>query len=232
MIGALARLAAPVAWRDDDRTAEKLEEFAATEAGSALDMLKAAELDDDPALRRLFFRHALDEARHARRFAEMARRIRPRTVERSELVAMHARRHDLWATLGRTRFLAFVHLAESRGAAHFDALARHFADRPELAALFEEIAAEERFHVRYPLRQLVRREGSRHRRVLHVARLESLRDAWLRHGRVLGGALSVALMMVLYVLVTPVFAGLLRALERERPGWKTPEDLTLSRRQF
>src|SRR5687768_13821574 len=71
----LLRFVAPFVWRNERRVAAKLDGFASTEAGSALDMLKAAELTDDPKLRRLFFRHAMDEARHAQMFRLAARDV-------------------------------------------------------------------------------------------------------------------------------------------------------------
>ena len=71
-LGFFIEALAPIIWRSPAKMAAKLEGFAATESGSALDMFKAAELTDDPRLRRLFFRHALDEARHARMFHEAA----------------------------------------------------------------------------------------------------------------------------------------------------------------
>ena len=43
----MVRLTAPLAFRSELRVARKLEGFAAAEAGSALDMLKAAELTDE-----------------------------------------------------------------------------------------------------------------------------------------------------------------------------------------
>ena len=46
----LIRLSAPLTWRGPARTARRLEEFALTEAGSALDMLRAAELSGDLSL--------------------------------------------------------------------------------------------------------------------------------------------------------------------------------------
>ena len=39
----LLRITAPLVWRRDAKIAKKLDGFAATEAGSALDMLKAAD---------------------------------------------------------------------------------------------------------------------------------------------------------------------------------------------
>src|SRR5687768_13966610 len=111
-IRTLVRVAAPFVWRNEAKIAAKLEGFAATEAGSALDMLKAAELTPDPLLRRLFFRHAMDEARHAEMFRALARKIDPRPAHQmSEYALIHARRQNLYQTLGPLRFLAFVHLA-------------------------------------------------------------------------------------------------------------------------
>src|SRR5499427_11071167 len=69
------RVIAPVVWRNDSKVAAKFRGFSATEGGSALDMLKAAELEKDPRRRKLFFRHALDEARHSNYFRDHARRM-------------------------------------------------------------------------------------------------------------------------------------------------------------
>ncbi len=67
-------------WRDVDRRARKLLRFAETEADGGRDLARAAELTDDPLLRRLFLRHALDEHRHAELFrraqSNAARRAR------------------------------------------------------------------------------------------------------------------------------------------------------------
>jgi hypothetical protein len=138
----LVRLVAPLVWRSRRRTAQKLLGFSATEAGSALDMLKAAELCEEPALRRLFFRHALDEARHAELFREAARGLLPaEETTGSEWNLVHASRQDLWAKHDRAWFLAFVHEAEKAGAAQFAALAKHFAGT-ELGELFARIEKE------------------------------------------------------------------------------------------
>ena len=50
----LVRLTAPFVWRSDQRMARKLMGFAATEAGSALDMLKAAERVNKQRIDRFF----------------------------------------------------------------------------------------------------------------------------------------------------------------------------------
>src|ERR1700759_2226710 len=55
-------------WRDPERCARKLFTFAETEADGGRDLVRAAELTQDPTLRRLFTVHALDEDRHAQLF--------------------------------------------------------------------------------------------------------------------------------------------------------------------
>lgn len=220
----LVRFAAPIAWRDDARIAARLEEFAATEAGSALDMLKAAELTDDPLQRRLFFRHALDEARHASLFRAAARRVHPDPRHAaSEHTLIHATRQNLYAELGPVRFLAFVHLAESRARAQFGALERHFTDRPEIAELFRTVGKDERFHVAYSHWLLDRlRKAGRKREVawaLTRVRFDRAWQAWRRAGRRIGDLVSRLLLLLLYFVVVPPFALLERRFGTPSDGW-------------
>lgn len=232
----LVRLAAPLAFRSDARIIRKLRGFAATEAGSALDMLKAAELAEEPRLRRLFFRHAMDEARHAQMFRDAARTLEREgaaAAGRSEYDLAHATRQNLYATLGDVRFVVFVFLAESQAAQQFRALATHFADRDGIAALFDRIARDERFHVGYSRMLLdelrAQGRGAEVREATARVRLRRAWDAWRRAGRVLGDAVTHALLIALYVLVVPLFALAQRALERgEAHGWKRPQELRAS----
>lgn len=225
----VVRLAFPLVWRSPARMAAKLAEFGATEAGSALDMLRAAELTTDPQLRRLFFRHALDEAGHARLFREVARAVDPAgAAPLTDRARVHARRQDLFATLGTADFLAFVHLAEQSGETHFLALVEALArTRPELAALFEGVARDERFHVRYSARWL-ERTTSEPQQVLMRARLSAAWAAWKRAGRGIGERVATLFLMAIYLLVLPPFALAQRLLDRERPGWQRPRATTRS----
>jgi rubrerythrin len=232
----LVRLAAPLAWSSDRRAARKLEGFAATEAGSALDMLKAAELTDDPRLCRLFFRHAMDESRHAQMFRDAARRLDPQ-AHASGYQLIHAERQNLFQRLGLVEFLAFVHLAEKRGEAQFCALARHFAAREELSSLFARIARDERFHVAYSgrlLRELRRAgRGCEVARALFRVRWRRMRDGWRRLGRLLGDGMARLVLSLVYLLALPLFALAQKLADPEQPGWKRralSEDG--SRRQF
>jgi hypothetical protein len=225
-------------WRSEMKVARKLLGFSATEAGSALDMLKAAELCGDPALRRPFFRHAMDEARHARLFADEARRIARGAADgphdgRSELQpsdydGARAARQDLFARLGLVRFIAFVHLAERRGQLQFAALERHFRrrGRAHLADLFARIGRDERFHVAYSATLLDRFRADGHaaavRWALGRVRLARALAAWRSAGRVAGDLLGRAVLGVTYLVLLAPFALLVRRLDPARTGWRPP----------
>ncbi len=221
--GWMVRLAFPLVWRSPARMAGKLAEFGATEAGSALDMLRAAELTDDPRLRRLFFRHALDEAGHARLFREVARAVDPAgAAPLTDRARVHARRQDLFAALGAADFLAFVHRAEQGGEAHFRALVGALArTRPDLAALFEDVARDERFHVRYSARWLAR-VSDEPQQVLLRAGLSAAWATWKRAGRGVGERVATVFLLGVFLLVLPPFAIAQRLLDRERTGWHQP----------
>ena len=235
------RLAAPLAWRTDAAIASKLLGFAATEEGSARDMQRASQLVETPRLRRLFYRHALDEARHARMFRAAAAPYQEaagpglRSYE-----ALHATRQDLLERYGLVKFVAFVWLSESRAARQFDVLAARFADRDELRRLFEEIGKDEQFHTTYS-RQLLDEwcAGGREREVAQALRSVRLSQAWMawrRAGRRIGDVMTRALLIGMWALVVPPFALVQRLSERGDVGWQEPaqsqqrlEDL---RRQF
>jgi rubrerythrin len=245
----LMRLSANVAWQGQRRIATKLHGFAMTEAGSAHDMFRAAELTRDPHARRLYLRHALDEARHSRRFSSAARSLdaaaRPRRDERR-----HALPQDLYRRLGDERFLAFVHLSEAQALRQFAALADHFGRRAargaphadELTRLFSEIAREERYHVAYSghLLGLLFSEDERAVRVKRALARERRALAWAAYKRMgvrFGARLAVLLMGVVFVLAMPPFALVMRLLRRglPKPAWhpvsSSKSDLDDARRQ-
>lgn len=233
------RIAVALAWRRNEDVAGKLAGFAATEAGSALDMLKAAETCDDPRVRRLFFRHALDEARHAQLFQAAARSLSSDAAEWNDYAVIHATRQNLLATLGFVRFLAFVYIAESKAAQQFDALRRRFEDQPEIAELFATVLKDERFHVAYSkhlLDELTRQgRGAEVRAALRRVRWGGAWQAWRRAGRRIGDVLARGVLLSLYVTVVPVFALLQRVFEQDAAGWQAPAEpprtLTEGRRQ-
>jgi rubrerythrin len=215
------KLVAPIVWKKEERIAEKLLDFAATESGSALDMFAAAELTADPKLRRLFFRHALDEAKHARMFERAAKTL-VRSPKARRWSSIHATRQNLYKELGEVDFLAFVHLAEKAGEAHFRALAEHFRDRKDLSDLLARIAKDEVFHVRYSERALRERHPDRAERALIATRARGLWQAWRRQGRVIGDLVGRSVLHLVFLFVVPFFALALRFFEPEQIGWKEP----------
>jgi rubrerythrin len=179
-------------------------------------MLKAAELCTDPKLRRLFFKHAMDEARHAELFRTHARAIDPQP-EKSRYAFIHARRQNLFSELGLVKFLAFVFIAEQRGREQFRSLEAHFKDTPELSALFGRIGKDEKFHAAYSRSWLAKQPG--HKRALLTVRATRVWHAWRRAGRQIGDAMTALLFAALYVLVVPPFSF---GGTREPVGWKRP----------
>jgi rubrerythrin len=238
----LVRLLAPLVWRSKVKTAAKLDEFASTEAGSALDMLKAAELCEEPILRRLFFRHALDEARHAQMFRDGARQLVVDAHRRASSYSLiHARRQNLFERLGLLRFIAFVYVAEKRGEAQFRALAKHFERDPHLGPLFSRIAKDERFHVAYSAKLLAEWSRAGNGRAVRWAlmRVQASRalEAWRRAGRLLGDAVGRIALGLVYLVVLPLFVVFSRLSDRAPVGWvsrrsgDTPASLPAARRQ-
>src|SRR5260370_33541006 len=106
-------------WSDAHRRGRKLLSFSETEAEGGRDISRAAELTRDPALRRLYLRHAEDEARHAELFRRRGRALLAGLPRRGEVAEGN------WLApgergLGDLRvgaeteetLLAFIHLSE------------------------------------------------------------------------------------------------------------------------
>lgn len=221
----LGRLATRIAWRSDRRIATKLMGFAATELGSSLDMIRASERTTDARLRRLYYRHGLDEARHAQAFRDAARRLDPTGAEHTRShEKLHALRQDLHENLGEIGFVAFVYLAESKARRHFAGLATYFA-RPEtppaqrgLATLFSEIGKDENYHCTYSghlldeWRALGRRtEVSR---ALRKVRAQAAWRTWRNSGRRIGDVMVRVMLASLFITIVPIFALLQRLARR------------------
>ena len=233
------RLLAPLAWRGRQTIARKLMGFSHTEQGSALDMFRAAELTDDPRLRRLFYRHGLDEARHAQHFAKVAKEVGGPEANAGHYGRMHAIRQDLYERLGLVRFVAFVWLSESRAKAQFEALSEHFAAHDtdglgdSLHHLFEEIGRDEHFHASYS-KQLLdewRKEGRGEEvdRAIRSVRMDEAWMAWRRAGRRIGDVMVRVLLSALFITVLPPFAVIQRLVDRSKAtGWRAPHDAPLT----
>jgi len=228
------RFVAPLVWRSETKTTEKFRSFSATEAGSALDMLKAAELEKDSRRRRLFFRHALDEARHSNYFRDQARSMDSDFTRREgKYNLIHATRQNLYQNLCLTEFMAFVYLAEKRGESHFRSLMGHFKDRPAIQDMFARIVKDEQFHVRYSKRILDdwSKEGrkSEVKAALRKIQLNRAWGAWRRQGRRLGDFTSRHVLKIAYFIVVPPFSLLQYFLQPAAPrGWREAEQTTLN----
>ena len=152
-------------WRDPERCARKLLNFAETEADGGRDLVRAAELTQDPTLRRLYMVHAADEERHAAtvphaRRGAVARPPRPLISDHSQLnwVSPGERGLDDLRVHSESdaSLLAFLHLSEKSAAGHFAAYVDALQDDPSTSAVFKEVLQDETFHMNYTLAQLTR----------------------------------------------------------------------------
>jgi hypothetical protein len=235
----LLRFVAPLAWRGRATIARRLMGFSHTEQGSALDMFRAAELTEDPRLRRLFYRHGLDEARHAQHFAQVAKSVGGSEANAGHYGRMHAIRQDLYERLGLVRFVAFVWLSESRAKAQFEALSEHFARHDTeglgdtLHRLFVTIGRDEQFHASYSLQLLdewrAEGRGAEVDRAIRSVRMDEAWMAWRRAGRRIGDVLVRVTLSALFLAVLPPFALIQRLVDRSKPtGWRPPHGAPLT----
>ncbi len=202
----LARLATPIVWRIPGHDARKLRAFARAERASMFDLQRAAERTNDPRRRALYLRHAIDEARHARVFAQAADELRARRGLAS-FGPLHADADDLHERLGEIGFLAFVHRGERRGVAQFERYHAHFQAQGDtrLAAIFAGILVDERRHAAYTRALLVRLAGaSGARRALRRAALWEAWRGWRRVGRAMVEPLWAVLSALLFALLLPL----------------------------
>jgi rubrerythrin len=221
----LARLTAPFAFAGARRTARHLFTFAQAEHESMLELRAAAAACTVPERRAAYLRHALDEQRHATMFA----------LHSAEL--MHAAgevglghpvtgTESLFARLGETRFLAFVHRGERKGRTQFEAYRDHFARRgnDKLRALFAALIVDELEHERYTLALLVETTKddptAAAKAARRIAAWEAMR-AWRRAGQGLSSWVYTTCMYALYLSLAP-FALLARAKAPHAPGALTP----------
>jgi rubrerythrin len=221
------RLAAMFAWRTDRRIASKLMGFSATERGSALDMYRAADLVDDPNLRRLFYRHGLDEDRHAQMFNSAAKKVNGGcdvAVRAHEQV--HQVRQHLFEKLGLVAFVAFVYVSEAQALKQFNVILHHFRDRPDMLELFRRVGRDEQQHVAYSknLLDTWRKEGRGKEvdQAMRKVKRRTLWAAWRRSGKQIGSVLTSVVMATLFVGVLFPFALISRVKDRSRSGWVQP----------
>jgi len=215
-------------WRDPERCARKLFTFAETEADGGRDLVRAAELTEDPTLRRLFIVHAVEEERHAQLF-----RARGAALLNS-LPARSSTSFQLnWVSPGErglddlrvhaesdAGLLAFLHLSEKSAAGHFATYVDALKDDPLTSSVFKQVLKDETFHMNYTLAQLTRVAPRRHGLFLWKARLWRLWKAYLRAASAIAGVMGTLILTLQYFILLPPFAFLAKRAQRREPqGW-------------
>jgi len=228
-------------WQERGRCARKLLRFAETEADGGRDLARAAEVTRDPLLRRLFFRHAQDEERHAHLFRargrELLRSAHPAgsgSFEANFFAPGERGLDDLRVeSEGDESLLAFLHLSEEAAARRFVIYEKALAHDPETRDVFRRILHDEAFHMSYTHAQLTRIAGPRTRRRIWQARLGRLWKAYLRVAAALASVIGTLLLRVQYFVLLPPFVLLARrAARREREGFSASRALPDARSQY
>jgi hypothetical protein len=231
-----------VVWRRPQRRIIKMFEFSFTEEDSFRDMARAAELTRTPDMRGKYMLHALDEARHAdlfrHRSAAIIKHLEAQGIDtratretmealRSGAVSLHETYHhnNLFESLGELEFLAFVYVAERRGAQQFRIYRNLLKDDPESQAMFGVILNEEKFHMSYSRAALdkMARDGRALEVRWAIFRVRARRywQAWLRFCRRFANVSNGILFTLLYVLlVTPT--ALFSRKPGQATGWQRP----------
>ncbi len=219
-----------VVWASPQRRARKLLQFAQVEAEGGRDLVRAAELTQDPVLRRRFFAHARDEARHAKLFRDRGLALRAALptgqagASFADWIAPGERGLDDLRVEDEDEgaLLAFIHLSESAAARDFATYSSVLGRDPSTRAVFDRILRDEEFHMRYSLAELDRIAPGRRHMLLWKARLRRLWKAYLRLATGLAGVMAMLILTLQYFVLLPPFALLARrAAARERPGWTT-----------
>lgn len=219
-------------WADPARRSRKLLEFAEVEASGGRDLVRAAELTQDPELRARYLDHAHDEARHADMFHARGRALRKEVTGESKqgLADWMAPGERGMEGLDLSRekdvdLLAFLHLSESAAARDFARYARVVGDDAATRILFQRILRDEDEHKRYTHDQLRRVAPHRSRRVLWWARMRRLWKAYLRFATALASVIAGVILTLQYFLLLPPFAWLAkRNSRRDKPGWITSDE--------
>jgi hypothetical protein len=214
-------------WGDAARRGLRLLRFSEVEADGGRDLVRAAELTEDPRLRRLYLRHAKDERRHADIF-----RKRGLELLREHAAGDGAAPGD-WLAPGERGLddvqvepgqdgplLAFLHLSERNAARDFaiyrDAVGGDTATRD----VFQHILRDEEFHMNYTRAELARVSPERQKKLLWKARLSRLWKAYLRFAVALAGLIGTVVLSLQYFILLPVFAWVAKRAARRSPeGW-------------
>lgn len=217
-------------WRDPKRRAQNLLRFAEVEADGGRDLVRAAEVTNDPLLRRLFLKHALDEQRHADLFRArgltLMRALPSESVEgvQADWLAPGERGLDdvRVEEEGDESLLAFLHLSEAAAARDFANYIAVLKADPPTRAVFEKVLHDEAFHMTYTHAQLKRVSPKAAAGLIWKARLRRLWRAYLRFASALAGLIGGIVLTLQYFVLIPPFAALAKRAGGGE-GW-TPID--------
>jgi len=232
-----------IVWKIPARRSFKMAGFSHTESGSSLDMMEAAEETDSPDLKKKFFRHALDEFRHARLFAERSLAL-ARTTQVADILvdpeysALHGLRNErsLYRQLGETNFLAFVWMHESQGAKQFAIYSELMKHDPISSAMFAEICRDEEFHVAYSRQELDRiatlKGSSEVNTAIRRLRLRRMRDSYLRMARSFGDLVASLWLFLIFTVIMAPFALIQKRASSRSDFVSTPDAMTRARAEI
>ena len=218
-----------VSWSRDKGRANLMSKFAATERGSAYDMLSAIESTERREMRRKYLEHALDEARHARIFRSRALALGVPRAQAALVDVGYLGDHGiiagktLFERMGEIEFLAFVFDAEARGLEQFNVyLASSRTDQLTKDAL-TEIAKDEHFHMSYSRAALEKYGANEKDKILRRVVWRRYKEAWLRFGNIVGIFVSRIWLLLIYFIIVAPFRLLAR---KEKDGWHESKQLT------
>jgi hypothetical protein len=217
-------------WSDPLKRALRLLRFAEVEADGGRDLARAAEMTDDPRLRRLYLRHALDELRHAEIF-----RCRGIALLRAHGDGGGDRWQADWLTPGErglddvevrrgpdAPLLAFLHLSERSAARQFATYGRAVGQDVETRDVFHHILKDEAFHMTYTRQELGRLAPRKQGWLLWRARWGRLWKGYLRLAAAIGNLIGSVILTLQYFILVPPFAWIAkRAARGEQTGWRT-----------
>ncbi len=219
-----------VSWRLPGWPTRLLTGFSQAERGSCYDMLAAVDQTTRRDLRLKYFRHAMDESRHAGLFLERARaqggmdRVRAVVADAGYLTEHGiVGGQTLFERLGELDFLAFVHVAEDDAVEQFHVYLDRALPDPATRETLRTILKDERFHVAYSRAALDHyQDPGRIAQALKKARWDRVRQGWLRTSRHIGHGVTTLWLTLLYGFLVAPFSLFARL---ESGGWQAPRRL-------
>jgi bacterioferritin (cytochrome b1) len=200
-----------LAWKIPGWPKRLMHSFHFTEKGSAYDMLAACAATDRPDLRRKYFRHALDEARHSDLFRErveqmggLSPRLRALEAGGSSSMLDVVEGETLFERLGELEFLSFVYIAEEEAVEQFHVYQKLGLMDDTTDAMMKRILKDEAFHVSYSRAELerYRREGrgDEVKKAMRRVWRRRLGERWLIFGNSIGDVVTGVMLTLLYLV--------------------------------